>query len=116
MAVGADRRWPKKMLDAQAIADFIARLRRRAALDVLLVGGAAETEKSAEVLALHGEDVHVQAALTPRSVPEFVATLAATDALLCGDTLALHVASAVGLSAVAILSPRSGGKGTRRAM
>jgi len=105
--VGADRRWPKKMLDAKAIADFIARLRSRAALDVLLVGGAAETEKSAEVLALHGEDAHVRAALTPRSVPEFVATLAAADALLCGDTLALHVASAVGLPTVAIFGPTS---------
>jgi ADP-heptose:LPS heptosyltransferase len=105
--VGADRRWPKKMLEAQAIVDFIARLRRRAELDVLLVGGAAVTEKSAHVLALHGEDAHVQPALTPRSVPEFVATLAATDALLCGDTLALHVASAIGLPTVAIFGPTS---------
>src|SRR5262249_22985494 len=55
--------------------------------------------------ALHGEDVHVLAALTPRSIPEFVAMLSAADALLSGDTLALHVASAVGLPTVAIFAP-----------
>jgi ADP-heptose:LPS heptosyltransferase len=105
--LGADGRWPKKMLDARAIADFIARLRRRAAFDVRLVGGAGETEKSAEVLALHGEDAHVRAALTPHSVPELAATLATTDALLCGDTLALHVASAVGPADGGDLGPTS---------
>ena len=105
--VGAGGRWPKKMLDAPAIADLVARLRARADIDVLLVGGTAETDKTADVMALLASDPHVQAALTPQSIPHFVAMLATADAMLCGDTLALHVASAVGLPTVAIFGPTS---------
>jgi ADP-heptose:LPS heptosyltransferase len=38
---------------------------------------------------------------------EFVATLKQTDALLTGDTLALHIAAAIGLPTVAVFGPTS---------
>jgi len=47
----------------------------------------------------------IATALTETSVPEFVATLMEVDALLCGDTLALHVAAGIGLPTVAVFGP-----------
>jgi ADP-heptose:LPS heptosyltransferase len=41
------------------------------------------------------------------SIAQFVAILANVDALLCGDTLALHVAAALGLPTVAVFGPTS---------
>ena len=51
--------------------------------------------------------LHVRAALTETSLAQFVAILANVDALLCGDTLALHVATALGLPTVAVFGPTS---------
>ena len=104
--VGSGGRWPKKMLEAEQIVDYIAMLLDRTDVDVLLVGGAAEAEKTAAILARCG-DVRVRAVLTPDSIPEFVAVLQCADVLFCGDTLALHIATAVGLPAVAVFGPTS---------
>lgn len=104
--LGASARWPKKMLDAEPTIRFIAAVLARADVDVMLVGGAAEQAKAQAVLA-HCATPRVAAALTPDSVGDFVATLMQADALLCGDTLALHVAAAIGLPSVALFGPTS---------
>lgn len=105
--IGAGGRWPKKMLDAGQIVGLIRALWQRADVDVLLVGGAAEQDKTAAILtALPGEP-RVMAALTGGSIGSFVAMLMQADVLLCGDTLALHVATAIGLPAVAVFGPTS---------
>ena len=105
--VGSGGRWPKKMLsDAQIIA-FIGRIRTQADVDIVLVGGAAEVPKSQAILAGFTGDDRVKAALTERSIPEFVALLDQMDVLFCGDTLALHIATAVGLPTVAVFGPTS---------
>jgi ADP-heptose:LPS heptosyltransferase len=105
--LGAGARWPKKMLGPAAIAACVRALQARAAVDVLLVGAAAEQDKAASVLAASGGGAHVQAALTAGSVAAFIATLAEADVLLCGDTLALHAAVAIGLPTVAVFGPTS---------
>jgi ADP-heptose:LPS heptosyltransferase len=81
----------------------------RAALDVdvLLVGGATEAGKVGKILELTGPDAQVRAALTAESLPEFVCVLAQVDAVLCGDTLALHVAASLHLPAVCVVGPTS---------
>ena len=104
--VGAGGRWPKKMLDAPRLAAYIRLLLERRDVDVMLVGGAAETEKADQLLRLCDEP-RVQAFLTPKSIPEFVATLAQSDVLFCGDTLALHISSALRLPTVAVFGPTS---------
>jgi len=104
--VGSGGRWPKKMLDAGQIVDYIAMLLGRTDVDVLLVGGAAEAEKTDAILA-RCADARVRAALTPDSIPEFVAVLQCADVLFCGDTLALHIATAVGLPSVVVFGPTS---------
>jgi len=105
--IGAGGRWPKKMLNAEQIHRYARQLQQRADVDIVLVGGAAETEKAVAIAALCTGDARVRAALTGHSLPEFVALLTQVDALLCGDTLALHIAAALGLPTVAVFGPTS---------
>jgi ADP-heptose:LPS heptosyltransferase len=105
--VGAGDRWPKKMLDVQKITEFIDHLHKRADVDVLLVGGAAEVEKIKVIAGLREGDERTQPAPTTDSLPEFVALLTQADAMFCGDTLALHVATAIDLPTVAVFGPTS---------
>jgi ADP-heptose:LPS heptosyltransferase len=105
--IGAGGRWPKKMLDAQQIYHYIRALQRRSEVDIMLVGGASEADKAKAILALCGTDSHIQPVLTPSSIPHFVAVLKQAQTLLCGDTLALHIATAIGLPTVAVFGPTS---------
>lgn len=105
--VGSGARWPKKMLDEGQIAEFARLARQRFDADILLVGGPAEIEKTKAIVAACGPDSPVRAALTSHSVPEFVAVLRQVDAMLCGDTLALHIATAIGLPTVCLVGPTS---------
>ena len=105
--IGASARWPKKMLDVTAVAELVRGVLERVDADIMLVGGAAEQEKTQAVLACCSAGARVGAALTPGSIADFVATLMQANALLCGDTLALHVATAIGLPTVAIFGPTS---------
>jgi ADP-heptose:LPS heptosyltransferase len=105
--IGSGGRWPKKMIDDLQIFTFIKMLLGRADVDVVLVGGATEADKSHQILAMFADDLRVRAALTERSIPEFVALLSRVDALLCGDTLALHIATALGLPTVSVFGPTS---------
>lgn len=105
--IGSGARWPKKMIDAAQIAQCCTLLRRRLDATILLLGGAAEAQKTQAVLDLCGGDPAIRAVLTERSIPDFVAVLAEADVLLCGDTLALHIATAIGLPSVAIFGPTS---------
>lgn len=105
--IGSGDRWPKKMLDAGQIADYARVAVTRLGVDILLVGGAAEASKAESILELCAGEPSVRAALTTRSIPEFVALLTQADALLCGDTLALHIAGAIGLPSVCVVGPTS---------
>jgi ADP-heptose:LPS heptosyltransferase len=105
--VGSGARWPKKMLDIGRTADYIRAAQHALGVDVMLVGGEAEIAKSDAIKAKFASDESVQLALTPESIPSFVATLMQSDTLFCGDTLALHIASAIDLPTVAIFGPTS---------
>ena len=105
--VGSGSRWPKKMLDSEQIYRYVRDLQAKADVNVVLVGGAAETEKANQVLGMFPPGSAVNVALTGSCLPEFVALLSWVDVLLCGDTLALHVATALGLPAVVVFGPTS---------
>ena len=105
--IGAGGRWPKKMLNVEQIHRYIQLVRGRIDIDVLLLGGAAEVEKARAIMSLRGDEACVAAALTESSIAEFAAILNEVDALLCGDTLALHVATAIGLPTIAVFGPTS---------
>jgi ADP-heptose:LPS heptosyltransferase len=105
--VGAGGRWPKKMLDTAQIYQFAKLLHAAADVDVVLTGGAGEVEKAATILSMFEGSDRIGAALTQTSLAEFVALLSQVDVLLCGDTLALHIASAIGLPTIAVFGPTS---------
>ena len=105
--VGSGGRWPKKMLDAAQISRYAQLLVEGADVDVLLVGGRAEAAKTEAILAMCAANPRIRAALTENSLAQFAATLMETDVLLCGDTLALHVATALRLPTVAVFGPTS---------
>ena len=106
--VGAGGRWPKKMLPPGETARVIRRVLARSGADVVLVGGAADAARAEAVQAALGPtEGRVAPALTPGSISAFAATLMQADALFCGDTLALHVASAIGLPTLAVFGPTS---------
>jgi heptosyltransferase-1 len=105
--IGAGARWPKKMLAAEQIHAYARLLLARRDVDVVLVGGAAEAEKAGMIVRLGPDDGRIRPALTESSIAEFAALLDQMDALVCGDTLALHVAAAVGLPTVALFGPTS---------
>jgi heptosyltransferase I len=105
--IGAGGRWPKKMLTAEQIYQYCQRLILRNKVNVLLVGGAAEEEKAKAIMALNATQDRIKAALTASSIHQFVALLDQVDVLLCGDTLALHIATAIGLPTVAVFGPTS---------
>ncbi|MDE2335254.1 MAG: glycosyltransferase family 9 protein [Rhodospirillales bacterium] len=104
---GSGARWPKKMLDEDGIVRVITALLARADVDILLLGAEAERAKTEAVLARFADEPRVAAALTGGSIGRFVATLAEVHVLLCGDTLALHGATAIGLPTVAVFGPTS---------
>jgi ADP-heptose:LPS heptosyltransferase len=95
------------MMDAAGIVSLIHAISRRVDADVMLVGGADERQKAQEVESACRGSARVHELLTPNSIPEFVAMLTQADALICGDTLALHIAAAIGLPAVALFGPTS---------
>ena len=105
--IGSGSRWPKKMLEAEPIYRYARLLTERADVDVALVGGRGEAEKAAAIIAMCRPGERVGAVLTENSMADFVATLMEMDALLSGDTLALHVAAAIGLPTVAVFGPTS---------
>jgi ADP-heptose:LPS heptosyltransferase len=105
--IGSGSRWPKKMLEANAIYRYARQVSERADVDSVLVGGHGEADKAAAIIAMCAPGDRIRAALTENSTVEFVATLMQTDALLTGDTLALHIASAIGLPTVAVFGPTS---------
>ena len=105
--IGSGSRWPKKMLGPAQIAEYAQLARSRLNVDILLVGGPGEADKAKTTAAACGSDSPVRVALTSNSIPEFVAVLRQVDALLCGDTLALHIATAIGLPTVCVVGPTS---------
>ena len=107
--VGAATTFANKMWPADRIAATLRALRRRGATaQVMLLGGPAERETIAAVrseLARSGDDAGVIDAGTEHSEQAFVAVVDACDVVLAGDTMAMHVAIALGKHVVAFFGP-----------
>ena len=103
--VGNGKRWPKKMLSADHIVELIQLLKgvltRRT---ICLLGGAAEKEKLNEIVI---KSTGVVAPDTSTSLDDLGALVGQLDLLITGDTLALHLASALDVPCVALFGPTS---------
>lgn len=103
---GAGGRWPLKMMSEERQIDLIRRLLENPSRKVLLLGGPGEGERNSRMMAQLKSD-KVRDAGCEHSLLDFAARLGQCDALICGDTLALHVATALNVPAVAVFCPTS---------
>lgn len=103
IVVGTGSRWPKKMLDEVQIIDLIEAVEHcRPDADIVLIGGPAEREKAGRIVLRTGINMQIT-----DTIPSLVDALAQVDVLVCGDTLAMHIATAIGLRAVVLFGPTS---------
>jgi ADP-heptose:LPS heptosyltransferase len=104
---GSGHRWPLKMMSAARLAEFVRSLRKRESrAAVVLLGGPAEREKN-DALAAELAGAGVIHAGCDHSLIRFAALIGRCNAVLCGDTLALHVAAARAVPTVACFCPTS---------
>lgn len=109
IVTGAGMRWPKKMLPADRIAELSRRLVARVPLArAILLGGSAEHEKIADVLARTGDVAQVRAVETHDDLGLFAAVISRCDVLVSGDTLGMHLAAALAVPVVVLHGPTSG--------
>lgn len=103
--VGSGGRWPKKMLPADRIVQLIRKV-KAVFLDktICLLGGRAERDKIDRIIS---QTSGVVAPDTSATVDELGALVAELDLLISGDTLALHLASALKVPCVALFGPTS---------
>lgn len=104
--VGSGRRWPKKMLNASRLVELCDRfVLARKDVVILLLGGPAEAEKIGEVKSKVQFPRGVHDMGTNHTPLKFAALIRLCNALVSGDTLAMHLAVAVNTPCVALCGP-----------
>jgi ADP-heptose:LPS heptosyltransferase len=105
--IGAGSRWPKKFPDVEQLVTLLSDiLISFPECQLLLLGGPEEFEKSRSIMAaLRSPRLH-NAGCT-HSLMEFAALISQCWVLVCGDTLAMHIAAGLGIPAVALFGPTS---------
>jgi heptosyltransferase-2 len=101
---GAGSRWPLKKWTFEGFRDLARALARRG-LAVLLLGGPDEVERN-RALAAETDGAAADAGCG-HPVRDFAAIVSLCDVVVTGDTLALHLATALGRPVVAIFGPTS---------
>jgi heptosyltransferase-2 len=102
--VGAGGRWQLKRWRLEGFVELAERLYRRGAR-LLLLGGAAERERHAEIL--RASAAPVADAGTDNDLRHFSALTERCEVLVTGDTLAMHVGLALGRRVVVLFGPTS---------
>lgn len=104
---GSGSRWPKKMLNVQRIIEVIrALLNEIPKCYILLLGGPNEIDKNSEI-AKTVNSKNVFNLGCNHSLLQFSAIIKKCTVILCGDTLALHIASALDIPTVVLFGPTS---------
>jgi ADP-heptose:LPS heptosyltransferase len=104
---GAGRRWPRKMPGVKQLIWIIQEMQLALPQSrFLLLGGPEELEKNQQILAAV-DSSRVHDAGCHYTLLEFAALISQCHTLLCGDTLALHLACALKIPSVALFGPTS---------
>ena len=103
---GAGARWKYKSWGQEQSAELAARLHDRLGAVVLIAGGPQETDRNARIVAA-ARRARVLAVPPVGDLLAFTALLAACDALVTSDSLALHLALSQGVRTVAFFGPTS---------
>jgi len=108
LATGAGRRWQGKSLGLARAAELAAAIEGATGGAVLVLGGGEERERNRElVAAARRAGAAVANAGTRHGLRRYAALLAALDAVVTSDSLTLHLATALGVPAVAFFGPTS---------
>lgn len=103
--LGGGGRWRRKVWAEERVAAFCRAVQEKDAWDLLLLGGPSERDLLPRVAARLARPTLVSGCDLP--LRDFAALLGCCDALVTGDTLALHVAAALGVPVVALFGPTS---------
>lgn len=103
--LGAGGRWQLKRWRLEGFTELCEQLHARSGVQLLLLGGKAERERNAQLM--EASAVPVLDAGCDHDVRRFAALAGRCDVVVTGDTLAMHVALAVGSRAVVLFGPTS---------
>jgi heptosyltransferase-2 len=107
MNTGAGGRWRFKSWGEDQTAELAKRLHDELGAAVLILGGPAERERNSRIVANAARSSVVQAPTNLELLP-FAALIGLCNVLLTSDSLALHLATALGKPTVAFFGPTSG--------
>ena len=101
--VGSDGRWSDKRWSKERIIEFVKKIKKETDYNVLLLGGPAEVDLLPELKKrLDQEGVKVYTNNANNSLREFINVVDACDFVVSGDTMALHIALALGKKTVGL--------------
>ncbi|HNT33389.1 MAG TPA: glycosyltransferase family 9 protein [bacterium] len=103
--VGAGGRWQNKTWKREHLLRFIQALHQRYQAPILLLGGSEEAQQISW-LREHAR-VPLFSSGTDNTLRQFMAIMSLCDAVVTGDTMALHIALGLGCKAVAFFGPTS---------
>lgn len=102
---GAGERWRLKKWTIEGYLSLIREIKKNLKAQILLFGGPAEVERNRTLLNSAG--LNVIDTGSNNTLKQFSAFLNLCDVIVTGDTLALHVALALGKKVVALFGPTS---------
>ena len=104
---GAGSRWPLKQLPEEKTARLIRELldERRGEIQIVLLGGPEEAVMNQRIKKQFGDEIFD--AGSHNGIRQYAAIVSRCDLVLSGDTLAMHVALAMGRKVVALFGPTS---------
>jgi len=106
MNTGASGRWQYKQWTLEGYEALVQELLARTDATILLYGGPLERERNDRLRSIH--PMRVLDTGTSNTLRQFFALVTLSDLFVTGDTLALHVATALGKKVVAYFGPTSG--------
>lgn len=100
--MGAGSRWPSKAWHPQRVKEFI-QLTKHVGYDIILFGGPNEIESHKQINEeLKKENIRIIHNNPENTKREFAALVSVCDAIVCGDSFALHVALGLNKKTVAL--------------
>jgi len=102
---GAGGRWPLKQWREEGYVDLVSRIARREDVQFLLLGGPAEQDRNDRLK--RASSVPLLDPGCENTVRHFAALLGHCDVAVTGDTLAMHLALALGKRTVVLFGPTS---------
>lgn len=94
--VGSAGRWSNKSWSKNKIIDFIKRVKKETDYNIMILGGKRESNLMKEINdELKKDKIEVYSNDSNNSLREFINVVNLCDVVVCGDTLALHIALAL---------------------